>query len=210
MFHGGFHMIRKFSLTAGMLGSALLLSGCVTPYVSGTVGTRIGSGGYVSGTVGGYPYGYGGYGGYNRYGYGGGSIYGYDRYGAPIYRTPDGRLIVGDGYNRGYNRSYGGYPSYGYPGYGYRAPSYGYPGYGYRAPGYGYPGYSYPGNRNPGHYRPPARPYSPPPVTRPGGDSGVPSRPISHGGSSSGNVLRQARERAKEVSSGREPTTIEP
>ena len=181
-------MIRKLSMTAGLLGSALMLSGCVTsPYLSGTVGTRIGSGGYISGTVGGYPYGYGGYGGYNRYGYGGGgSIYGYDRYGSPIYRLPDGRLIVGEGYNRGYNRSYGGYP------------------------GYGYPGYSYPGNRNPGHYRPPARPYSPPPVTRPGGDSGVPSRPISHGGSSSGNVLRQAREHAKQASSGREPTEIEP
>ncbi len=202
MFEGGFHMIRKLSMSAGLLGTVLLLSGCVTsPYLSGTVGTRIGSGGYVSGTIGGYPYGYGGYGGYDRYGYGGASIYGYDRYGSPIYRMPDGRLVVGGGYNRAY-----GYPSYGYPGYGY-------PGYGYRAPSYGYPGYGYPGGyRSPGYSRPPVRPHGPPPVTRPGGDSGVPSRPISRdpGGTSSGSILRQARSRAKEASSGREPVTIEP
>ena len=203
-------MIRKISLTAGLLGSALLLSGCVTPYVSGTVGSRIGSGGYVSGTGGGYPSGYGGYNrygnGYGGYGYGGASVYGYDRYGNPIYRLPDGRLVTGDRYNGGYggyNRS----PSYGYPGYGYRQPSYGYP-------GYRYPGYNHPGYRNPGgYYRPPTRPYSPPPVTRPGGDSGVPSRPISRheGGSSSGSILRQARERTKgDNTAGRDMTTIEP
>ena len=79
MFHGGFHtMIRKSILSAGLLGTAMLLTGCVTPYVSGTVGTRIGSGGYVSGSVGGYPYGYGnygGYGGYDRYGYGRATVY---------------------------------------------------------------------------------------------------------------------------------------
>lgn len=201
MFQGGFHMIRKISLTASLLGSALLLSGCVTPYVSGTVGTQIGRGGYVSGTVGGYPYGYGGY---NRYGYGGSAVYGYDRYGNPIYRLPDGRLVVGSNYNRGgYDRYNGGYPGYSYPGYGYRNPSYGYPSYGY--PGYGYPG---------GYYRPPTHSHRPPPVTRPGGDSGVPSRPVSSnpGGSSSGSVLRQARERmqTKQASSGREATSIEP
>lgn len=200
MFYGGLHMIRKFSLTAGLLGSAMLLTGCVTPYVSGSVGTRIGSGGYISGSVGGYP---GSYGGYNRYGYGGsygyggGSIYGYDQYGRPLYRLPDGRLVVGGGYNNGYDRYYRGYPSYGYPNTLYRSPSYGYPGYGY--PGYGYPRSGYPGYRNPGHYRPPAHPYSPPPVTRPGGDSGVPSVPItrSTGGNSSGDILRQAREYRK-------------
>lgn len=193
MFHGGFHMMRKFSLAA-LLGSALLLSGCVTPYVSGSIGTRIGSGGYIGGTVGGYPYGYGGYGRYNRYGYGHGygyggygygtSIYGYDRYGNPIYRLPDGRLVPGGPGN--YYR--------GYPGYGYRGPSYGYPRH-----DYGYPGYGYPRNQPPGYYRPPADPHDPPPVARPGGDSGVPSQPVtrSRGGSSSGDVLRQARERAK-------------
>lgn len=178
-------MIRKISLTVGLLGSALLLSGCVTPYVSGTVGSRIGSGGYVSGTVGGYPSGYG-YGGYNRYGYGSNSVYGYDRYGNPIYRLPDGRLVVGSNYNRGgYDRYYGGYPRYNQPGYGY--------------PSYGYPSYGYPGYRPPGNYRPPTRPHSPPPVVRPGGDSGVPSRPItrSKGGTSGGDILRQARERTK-------------
>lgn len=207
MFHGGFHMIRKLSLTAGILGSALLLSGCVTsPYLSGSVGTRIGNGGYVSGTIGGYPgYGYGGYDRYG-YGYGGASIYGYDRYGSPIYRMPDGRLVIGGGYNRSYGYPSYGYPGNRYPGYGYRAPSYGYPGYGY--PGYGHPGYRNPG----GYYRPPARPYSPPPVTRPDGDSGVPSRPVSRapGGVSSGSILRQAREHAKQPASAREPTTIEP
>lgn len=201
-------MIRKLSMTAGLLGSALLLSGCVTPYVSGSVGTRVGSGGYISGSVGGYPYGYGGY---NRYGYGS-AIYGYDQYGRPIYRMPDGRLVVGGQYNNGYDRYYG-YPGYNYPSYG--RPGYGYPGYGYRQPSYGYPGYGYPRLRHPG-YRP-VRPHDQGPVvTRPGGDSGVPTLPRSisqaPGGSASGSVLRQARERLnhKEAPSGRETSTIEP
>lgn len=190
MFHGGFQMIRKLSLSAGLLGSALLLSGCVSPYVSGSVGTRVGHGGYVSGSVGGYPYGYGGY---NRYG---SNVYGYDRYGNPIYRLPDGRLMIGGSYNRGYDRYYGGYPSY-----------YNYPGYGNRYPSYGRPGYGYPG----GYYRPPVH-HNRPPMSRPGGDSGVPSRPITHsrGGSSSGDILRQARDRARAKGIEREPTTIEP
>lgn len=189
MFHGGFHtMIRTSILTAGLLGTALLLTGCVTPYVSGTVGTRIGNGGYVSGTVGGYPYGYGGYGnygGYDRYGYGRATVYGYDRYGNPIYRMPDGRLVTGRNYNS-YDRYYG------YPGGGY-----GYPGYGY--PGYGYPSYGYPGYRvTPPRYSYPSRPHYPRPSTGQNEGGGVPpaAQPPrrSTGGSSSGDILRQARQ----------------
>lgn len=178
MFHGGFTMKKTSILVAGAIGSALLLSGCVTPYVSGSVGTRIGSGGYVSGTVGGYPYGYGGYGygnrGYGGYGYGSG-VQGYDRYGRPIYRLPDGRVVIGSGY--GYANPYDGY---------------------YRAPVYRYPGYSYP--RHPGYgHSVPRPPHVRPPVVRPGGDSGVPSTPITRrqGGSASGDVIRQARERVR-------------
>lgn len=184
MFHGGFHtMIRKSILTAGLLGATMLLTGCVTPYVSGTVGTRVGSGGYISGTVGGYPYGYGGYGGYDRYGYRGASVYGYDRYGNPIYRLPDGRLVTGHAYNN-YDRYYG-YPGYGYPGYGY--------------PSYGYPGYGYPGYRvMPPRYNYPSRPHYPRPST--GQNEGGATPPVaqpprrSTGGSSSGDILRQARQ----------------
>ena len=203
MFHGGFHtMIRTSILTAGLLGSAMLLTGCVTPYVSGTVGTRIGNGGYLSGTVGGYPYGYGGYGnygGYDRYGYGRATVYGYDRYGNPIYRMPDGRLVTGRTYNS-YDRYYG-YPggSYGYPGYGY--PGYGYPGYGY--PGYGYPGYRV----TPPRYSYPSRPHYPRPSTGQIEGGGMPpaAQPPrrSTGGSSSGDILRQVRQ-------VRESKSIEP
>lgn len=198
MFHGGFHtMIRTSILTAGLLGSAMLLTGCVTPYVSGTVGTRIGNGGYVSGTVGGYPYGYGGYGnygGYDRYGYGRATVYGYDRYGNPIYRMPDGRLVTGRTYNS-YDRYYG------YPG-----GNYGYPGYGY--PGYGYPGYGYPGYRvTPPRYNYPSRPHYPRPSTGQNEGGGMPpaAQPPrrSTGGSSSGDILRQVRQ-------VRESKSIEP
>lgn len=173
---------KKILVPLALLGSALLLTGCYTPYASGTVGTRVGSGGYVSGSVGGYPYGspYG----YRDYGGYGAQVHGYDRYGNPIYRTPDGRLV--QGYDPYRNRGV-------YVTPGYRAPSYGYP----RVyPGYSYPRYNYPSNvyRPPSHGSRPSRPGggnnnhgpgTPPPVATP--------RPPRSNSSPLGNVVREER-----------------
>lgn len=114
------HMKTLFR-PALLLGGVLFLSGCVTPYVGGSIGTRVGSGGYIGGSIGGYYPG----GGYrNGYYDGYGSPYGYDRYGNPIYRGANGRVIRGyDDYRRGYD--YTPYPP-GYYGYGYYPPGTGY------------------------------------------------------------------------------------
>ena len=174
--------VKKILVPLALLGSAVLLTGCYTPYASGTVGTRVGSGGYVSGSVGGYPYG-------SPYGYrdynGGAQVHGYDRNGNPIYRTPDGRLVQGyDPYrNRGvYVTPRYGYPSYPYPGYGY--PGYGsYPRYNYPPPVYRHPPRgqhpSRPGGGNNNH-----GPGTPPPVATP--------RPLGNS-SPLGNVVREER-----------------
>ena len=172
---GGIDMnLKKILLPAAGLAAALALTGCVTPYASGTVGSRIGNGGYVSGSIGGaYPYGgYGSYGGYGQ----AARVYGYDRYGNPLYRLPDGRIVQGyDPYRGGYS-----YPGYGY---GYPGSYYGYPGYGYSHP---YP--RHPVVRPPrGHDGGGSTPVRPPTV-RP-----VPG-PDTRGGSPLGNVVRGVRE----------------
>ena len=166
--------LKKILFPAAGLAAALALTGCVTPYASGTVGSRIGNGGYVSGTIGAqYPYGYSRYGQTAR-------VYGYDRYGNPLYRLPDGRVVQGyDPYRGGYS-----YPGYGY-GYGYPGGYYGHPGYGYSYP---YPPVYRPGVRPPrGHDGGGSTPVRPP-VVRP-----VPT-PDTRGGSPLGNVVRGVRQ----------------
>ncbi|MDO5610347.1 MAG: hypothetical protein Q4G62_06185 [Pseudomonadota bacterium] len=182
--------IKKILIPFSLLGSALLLSGCYTPYASGTLGTRVGSGGYVSGSVGGYPHGtpYG----YRNYGGSGLQVYGYDRYGSPIYRSADGRLVQGhDPYrNRGV-----------YVTPGYRYPAYGYP----RAyPSYGYPRYNYPPQVN----RYPPRGQRPLPPDRGGNHGPGTSPPVTsprppRNSSPLGNVVREERQRRDQTRDGR-------